>query len=320
MPSPALTRRLRRAGDEKEEEQEDQGNDDDEEDSPISSSSTPDMQALKNLTRFVQMGCGQIGSSESRLHTNSFETSAAQTQLSSFTLPTLLQQASKTPSAAHLFLKHAFSPAHVSIQASGLPAEHSHFLPLELAPELPDQVPNRVAASVFEDIDPEDDESMTPTHRSSTLSSTVADPYANALVLHREKIESARIDLEAEYVDSLAARLSTQRQDALAELKASREIVPILQEDLDEIRVIWGGSLFIATERGASIRCNPAAGMCLTEQEESCSADLTGAASWRFSSSLSTGRSVLQKSVIQDPFLTGNIFAEVRQHHSASTV
>lgn len=321
MPSPALVRKLRRAGDEKEEEREDQEKDDDEEESPTSSSGELDMEALKSLTRFVQMGGGQIGASDGRLRMNSFEISAGQTKPSSFALPTLLQQASKTPPAAHLSMKHAFSPAHASIQASGPPAEYLHFLPLKkLVPELPNRVPNRIAASVLKHIDPEDDGSTTPTPRSSTLSSAATDPYANALVLHREKIESARIDLEAEYVDSLAVRLSTQRQDALAELEAFREAAPILQEDLDEIRVIWGGSSFIANESGASIPCHPAAGMCLTEQGESSSADLTSASSWNFSRSLSIGKSIWQKSANHDPFLTGTIFAKVRQQHSSSVI
>eukprot|EP00930_Biecheleria_cincta_P072002 TRINITY_DN59444_c0_g1_i1.p1 TRINITY_DN59444_c0_g1~~TRINITY_DN59444_c0_g1_i1.p1 ORF type:complete len:273 (+),score=48.02 TRINITY_DN59444_c0_g1_i1:77-895(+) len=256
MPSPALARKLRCADDEKDKKQEDRKNDDEEEESPTSSSGELDMEALRSLTRFVQMGGGQITRISSRSSTNSLEGSAGQTKPSSFALPTLLQQAPKTPPAGLLSLKHA--PANASMQERGLPLQHSHFLPFKLVPELSNaRVPNKVARFVSEDTHPEDDESTTS--RFSTLSTAATDPYANALVLHREQLESARIDLEAEHVDSLAARLSTQRQDALAELKASWEAVPILHEDPDEIRVIWGGSSFVTDESGSSAPCNPLA-------------------------------------------------------------
>lgn len=322
-----------RSFDEESEEERENDKKDDEEESPTSSSGELDMEALRSLTLFVRMGGTdqvaaqwpvQIGSGDGKSSKNSLRMSAERIQSSSFTLPTLLQQASKSPSAGRLPMKHAFSPANASIQATDLPAKHSRFRTLERtfepAPKLPNKEPsNGVAASVFKDINPKDD--MPTACSSSALDSAANDPYANALILHREKIELAKIDLQAEHVDSLAARLSTQRQDALAELEASQG-GPILQEDLDEIRVVWGSSSLLTNAKHASIRCDPiltghAMGICLTEQEET---DPTGAASRSLSSSLSTARSVWQKSLQQDPFLTGNILAMIRQRHSASVV
>lgn len=325
---------MRSRDEEKEEEQENGNKHDDEEESPTSSSDELDMEALKSLTLFVQMGGTdraaekwpvRRGSSDSMSSTNSPPMSSEQTQSSSFALPTLLQQAPNSPSAGHLPFKHACSPASASIQATGVPAKHLHVQTLdrnleeEPLIETWTELPNRVAASVFKGMDPKDDEPMACSN--STENSAANDPYANALILHREKIELTRIDLQAEHVDSLAARLSTQRQDALAKLEASQGC-PILQEDLDEIRVVWDSSSLLTNEKYTSIRCNPilaahGIGMCFTEQEKT---DPKGAACGSLSSSLSTARSVLEKSVQQDPFLTGDMLAMIRQRHSASVV
>lgn len=44
------------------------------------------------------------------------------------------------------------------------------------------------------------------------------DPYVKALAAHRRELNASRIDLEREYVDTMASKLSTQRSGALATL------------------------------------------------------------------------------------------------------
>eukprot|EP00931_Biecheleriopsis_adriatica_P060414 TRINITY_DN36285_c0_g1_i1.p1 TRINITY_DN36285_c0_g1~~TRINITY_DN36285_c0_g1_i1.p1 ORF type:complete len:457 (-),score=89.02 TRINITY_DN36285_c0_g1_i1:63-1394(-) len=47
------------------------------------------------------------------------------------------------------------------------------------------------------------------------------DPYVKALAQHRKEIYAAQVDLESEYVDTMASRLSTQRSGALSSLNQS---------------------------------------------------------------------------------------------------
>lgn len=49
------------------------------------------------------------------------------------------------------------------------------------------------------------------------------DPYVKALAAHRRELNASRIDLEREYVDTMASKLSTQRSGALATLNVRGE-------------------------------------------------------------------------------------------------
>lgn len=62
-----------------------------------------------------------------------------------------------------------------------------------------------------------------PLHKTSEYMKAMSDPYVKALAIHREELLASQVNLEKEHVDSLAARLSTQRFDALATLRLPPE-------------------------------------------------------------------------------------------------
>lgn len=62
-----------------------------------------------------------------------------------------------------------------------------------------------------------------PPHKTSEYMKAMSDPYVKALAIHREELLASQVNLEKEHVDSLEARLSTQRFDALATLRLPPE-------------------------------------------------------------------------------------------------